>query len=213
VACGHVEVKGAAVSPPTRKSRAVGWQCEGQPPESALFRRDAPGITIAAHVGDIIMRRRLGALLLVLTVASSAFAQDAAVVDAPTLVPRLAADQAFGESRPAHRQNTDQVRDKKFWAVAVALNTAMVVDTRSTFTVLARCATCQERNPLVAPFVNRGPGLTYAAGELFDAGVMAIAAKMKGSPRPWARRTWWVLPASLIIGHSIAAKHNYGLLR
>jgi hypothetical protein len=89
----------------------------------------------------------------------------------------------------------------------------MLIDTKSTFDVLRACPTaCQEANPFVAPFVRRGPALTYTAGVLFDAGVMTVAAKMRGSPRGWMRRTWWVAPAALIVGHSIAARHNATLL-
>jgi len=51
------------------------------------------------------------------------------------------------------------------------------------------------------------------AGEVFDIAVMSVAAKMKGSDHAWARRTWWVMPAALIAGHSIAYHHNMNLAR
>lgn len=106
------------------------------------------------------------------------------------------------------------VRDWKYWSLAAGLNGAMLVDTKSTFDVLRDCRqACREANPVVAPFVRRGPAATYAAGLLFDAGVMTVAAKMRGSSRGWVRRTWWVAPAALIVGHSIAARHNANLLK
>jgi hypothetical protein len=108
---------------------------------------------------------------------------------------------------------SDRVTDRKFWVMAAALNVAMTVDTKSTFDVVKGCQTCREINPFVAPFVRRGPVLTFAAGEVFDAGVMTMAAKMKGSDRRWVRRTWWVAPAALVIGHTIAQRHNYNLLK
>jgi hypothetical protein len=110
------------------------------------------------------------------------------------------------------RAGSPHVADRKFWAVAAALNTAMVLDTRSTFDVVRVCDTCREANPVVAPFVRRGPAITFTAGEVFDAGVMSLAAKMKASDRPWVRRTWWAVPVALTVGHSIAYRHNRGLL-
>lgn len=113
----------------------------------------------------------------------------------------------------ARSDSSGKVLDRKFWAVAVALNVAMTVDTKSTFDVVRACRTCSEMNPLVAPFIRRGPAVTFTAGEVFDAGVMTMAARMKASDRTWVRRTWWVAPAALIVGHSIAQRHNYNLLK
>jgi hypothetical protein len=88
----------------------------------------------------------------------------------------------------------------------------MLLDTKSTFDVVGACQTCREANPVVAPFIRRGQAVTFASGEFFDVGVMAIAAKMRGADRSWVRRMWWVAPAALIAGHSIAYRHNVGLL-
>ena len=116
-------------------------------------------------------------------------------------------------SAPASAQEAN-VRDWKYWSLAAGLNTAMLVDTKTTFEVLRDCPqACREANPVAAPFVRRGPAVAVAAGMLFDAGVMTLAAKMKGSPRGWVRRTWWGAPAALIVGHSIAARHNAKLLK
>lgn len=134
----------------------------------------------------------------------------------PVLAGPIAASRAvpggLAAASAVERQSTP-VLDRKFWAVAAALNTAMVLDTRSTFDVIRACRDCREGNPFVAPFVRRGPGLTYTAGEVFDAGVMTLAARMRGSSRAWVRRTWWVAPVALIGGHAIAYRHNVNLLR
>ena len=119
-------------------------------------------------------------------------------------------------STVAHAQDfraRETVADKKFWVVAGALTTAMLLDTKSTFAVGTRCADCYEANPVVAPFVHQGATTTYAAGLAFDAGVMTVAYKMKGSDNRWARRTWWIVPAALIAGHSMAYRHNDNLAR
>jgi hypothetical protein len=110
--------------------------------------------------------------------------------------------------RPAKR-----VTDTKFWLTAAALNVAMIADTKSTFDVIKRCDICYEKNPYAAPFVARGPVVTYAAGEAFDIGVMVVAAKMKGSENKLYRRTWWVVPIALTTGHMLAYRHNLGVAR
>ena len=133
------------------------------------------------------MRKLCGALVLLLLTATVAHAQDF--------------------------RGREQVADKKFWLVAGGLTTAMLLDTKSTFEVGKRCSDCYEANPVVAPFVRQGPTTTFAAGLAFDAGVMTVAYKMKGSENTWARRTWWVVPAALVIGHSIAYRHNDQLAR
>ena len=84
----------------------------------------------------------------------------------------------------------------------------MLLDTKSTFQVMRWCTNCEEATPFVRPFVQRGRALTFSAGLAFDAGVMAIAAKMKRSERTWLRRTWWVVPVALMTGHTIAWRHN-----
>ncbi len=119
-------------------------------------------------------------------------------------------------SRVAYAQDfkaPENVTDKKFWAVAGALTTTMLLDTKSTFEVDKRCTDCYEANPFVAPFVRQGATTTYVAGLAFDAAVMTVAAKMKGSEKTWVRRTWWVIPAALIAGHSMAYRHNNNLAR
>lgn len=148
-------------------------------------------------------RRLLTAALLVLSFVSLCTAQERTAVPA----------RQEGVHADASERLASPVRDRKFWVAAALLNTAMVLDTKSTFDVARACQTCREANPFVAPFIRRGPGLTYTAGEIFDAGVMSMAAKMKGSKRPWVRRTWWVVPAALTAGHAIAYRHNVNLLK
>jgi len=149
------------------------------------------------------MRLFCTALVLVLATATAGVAQDLPSGSVPS--------QALpsSDSAPAPRK----VADKKFWLLGAGLNSAMLLDTKSTFDVSHACSHCYEANPFVAPFVRRGPVPTYIAGELFDAGVMTISARMRGSERRWMRRTWWVIPAALIAGHSIAYHHNVTLLK
>lgn len=119
------------------------------------------------------------------------------------------------DSRPASdpERPAKRVTDTKFWLTAAALNAAMIADTKSTFDVMRRCAICYENNPYAAPFVARGPIVTYAAGEAFDVGVMVVAAKMKGSDNKLYRRTWWIVPIALTTGHVLAYRHNIGVAR
>jgi hypothetical protein len=119
---------------------------------------------------------------------------------------RPASDPASDPEHPAKK-----VTDTKFWLTAAALNVAMIADTKSTFDVIRRCDICYEKNPYAAPFVARGPALTYAAGEALDVGVMVVAAKMKGSQNKFYRRTWWVIPIAMTTGHVIAYRHNLGV--
>ena len=111
-------------------------------------------------------------------------------------------------SKPAGK-----VADTKFWLVGATLNTAMLLDTKSTFDVARRCADCYEANPIVAPFVYEGPTVTFVAGEAFDIGVMTVAAKMKASERSWVRHIWWVAPIAIAAGHAAAYRHNINLAR
>jgi hypothetical protein len=148
------------------------------------------------------VRRLLAVVLLVVSAATAVRAQEH-VTTSEGVTASLA---------PSPEGSASRILDRKFWVVAAGLNAAMVLDTKSTFDVARACQTCREANPLVAPFLRRGPIVTLAAGEAFDAGVMAIAAKMKASDRTWVRRTWWVVPAALGVGHTIAQRHNYNLL-
>jgi len=141
-------------------------------------------------------------MMMMLATAGVARAQDAVAAAPP------ATAQIETPSRPHGR-----VADAKFWALGGGLVSSMLMDTKSTFDVSVRCPDCIEANPFVAPFVNRGPKPTYIAGLAFDAGVMVVAAKMKGSEHAWARHTWWAIPGALIAGHAIAYRHNVNLAR
>ncbi|MEQ1871033.1 MAG: hypothetical protein ABL961_13545 [Vicinamibacterales bacterium] len=113
--------------------------------------------------------------------------------------------------RPEHRRG--RRTDAKFWWLGAALNTAMLLDTKSTFDVMARCARCAEGNPLVAPLIDRGPVVAYAVAEAFDLGVMTLAARMRHAERRSVRRLWWVVPAALTAAHAVAYRHNLGVGR
>ena len=149
------------------------------------------------------MRMFCTVVVLVLATATASVAQD------------LPTGQATAESVQLtdHAGAPRKVVDKKFWLLGGALNSAMLLDTKSTFDVTKTCTDCYEANPFVRPFVRRGPVTTYIAGEVFDAGVMTIAARMRGAERPWMRRTWWVIPVALITGHAIAYRHNVTLMK
>ena len=147
------------------------------------------------------MLRKLSlAVLLVLVAWTASFAQ---VVEPPQI------DSLRRVPEP--KVEPGRAADKTFWIVAAGLNTTMLLDTKSTFDVMAWCTNCEEANPFVRPFVQRGRALTFSVGLAFDAGVMAIAAKMKRSERTWIRRTWWVVPVALTTGHTIAWRHNTNL--
>lgn len=132
---------------------------------------------------------------LALSVVLSSMSRPVALVDVPEVVER----SEVTRSRTA---------DAKFWVLGAALNMAMLLDTKSTFDVKARCARCTESNPLVAPFIDRGPVVAFAAAEAFDIGVMTVAARMRRAERASVRRLWWVVPAVLTVGHAIAYRHN-----
>jgi hypothetical protein len=61
---------------------------------------------------------------------------------------------------------------------------------------------------VAAPFVARGRALTYTAGEVFDAGVMILAAKARTTDRLHLRKIWWTIPIGLAAGHAFAFQHN-----
>ena len=103
--------------------------------------------------------------------------------------------------------------DKKFKALAAALYTSMIADTKSTFDSRAWCPRCAETNPYAAPFVNAGPDTAYAAGVAFDTSIMYLSARMRTAANPVLRKIWFALPVSLIAGHAWAMRHNYGLRR
>jgi hypothetical protein len=167
--------------------------------------RPANGIPLALNGGMTGLRRACLPVIALVLSAGPAFAQEAVVEAGPGVGALHTA---------AHVDSPGKVRDWKYWGLAAGLNGAMLVDTKSTFDVLRDCRqACREANPVVAPFVRRGPAVAYAAGVLFDAGAMTLAARMRASSRGWARRTWWVAPAALIVGHSIAARHNATLLK
>jgi hypothetical protein len=128
-------------------------------------------------------------------------------LSAAILLLLLSASTSFAQSA----EPTKRATDKKFWMLAAGLTTAMVLDTKSTFDVSRWCASCEEKNPFVRPFVERGPALTFTAGVAFDAGVIALSAKMRRSDRTFLRRTWWVVPVALMSGHTIAWRHNLNL--
>ena len=148
------------------------------------------------------MRMFCTVVVLVLATVTASVAQD---------LP--AGHEATGAVQLTERAGARKVVDRKFWLLGGALNSAMVLDTKSTFDVTTTCTDCYEANPFVRPFVRRGPVTTYIAGEVFDAGVMTIAARMRGAERPWMRRTWWVIPVALITGHAIAYRHNVTLMK
>ena len=120
--------------------------------------------------------------------------------------------EAFDE-RPAPVRREHRVIDKTWLALGFTLGSAMSVDTYSTFRSLSWCPACREDNPYAAPFVNRGPVVAYSLGIAFDVSVMGAAAALRKAANPALRKIWWAPAALLIVGHSLAARHNYDLQR
>ena len=154
------------------------------------------------------MRKLCGAVLLVLATAAASQAQTR---EDDQLPPPILTPVTVPHGNPEVPKK--KVTDTKFWVVAAALNTAMVLDTQSTFAVSKRCPDCYEADPFVAGVVAKGAPATFVAGEAFDIALMTVAAKMKGSDTPWVRHTWWVMPVALTVGHAIAFRHNNALAR
>jgi hypothetical protein len=145
------------------------------------------------------MRRLLSAFVVIARILSVTVAIFA------TSIPALA------QTEPS--QPPRKVVDATFVTVGAMLGAAMAWDVQSTYTVLARCNRCYEANPLARPFINQSEPVGYAAFAVADVGIMAVAAKMKGSKRPWLRRTWWVWPVATVASHAICARHNTQLGR
>jgi hypothetical protein len=156
---------------------------------------------------------RHAALIAMLSTPALAFAQDSTPSEANDPLTLKMHEDVVVSGRYEPLENDRKVVDKKFWLVSTALNTTMLLDTWSTFDVMSRCPTCREANPYVAPFVKKGPAVTFTAGQAFDIGVMALAAKMKASKKPQIRNIWWVVPVALTTGHVIAFNHNRQLAR
>ena len=104
-----------------------------------------------------------------------------------------------------------KIADKRLAGLGVALFGAMTLDTYTTFKSTAWCPSCREGNPYAAPFVNRGPAVTYSTGLLFDTGVLGLSAAMRKSWNPAIRKIWWAPAMALVVGHGLASVNNLGL--
>ncbi len=128
----------------------------------------------------------------------------------PALVAQAPAPQV---SAPASLTETaieiakPKALDKKFWALGIALNTAMVLDARSTFATFERC-NCVESNPYARPLYNNGKAVTYLGLATFEAGLMFLAAKMRTTSKKKLRPIWWLFPVLMTVGHTQAYLHN-----
>ena len=159
------------------------------------------------------MRFFCHAALIVMLSAPAAFAQESIPSDTNDPLNLKMHEDVVVNDRYVPIERDKKVVDKKFLLVSAALNTTMLLDTWSTFDVIDRCPTCREANPYVAPFVKRGPKVTFTAGQAFDIGVMALSAKMKASSKPQIRNIWWLVPVALTTGHALAFHHNRQLAR
>lgn len=107
------------------------------------------------------------------------------------------ADEATPEAMP--RSSRD------LWVMTAWLTAATIYDVESTLHLLARCDECQEANPIVRPFVERGRFATYAYSAAVNAIVMYMARRMylRGD-------TWWrVFPLALTAVHGVAGTWNW----
>lgn len=68
----------------------------------------------------------------------------------------------------------------------------------------ARCPYCQETNPLIRPFVERGRLPTYLFAAAIKAGIMYIADRMLDRADPM----WRYFPIAVTIVHAIAGTWN-----
>jgi len=98
---------------------------------------------------------------------------------------------------------TLHAEDKLFWTLAAGTQAATVYDLQTTRSVLHRCTSCYEANPIMKPLVPSSPAafgaaLTLSAGSVFG----AFKLKKRGV------RVWWIPMAAPIAVHTIAGISN-----
>jgi hypothetical protein len=100
----------------------------------------------------------------------------------------------------------DKVLDTKFIMVSSYLILASVFDAESTFSAVRNGA--HEANPIMKPFVKRGRLATYGYLLASDASFIYLSYQMKKSSNKDLRKAWWVGPAIIGSGHTVAGGLN-----
>jgi hypothetical protein len=93
---------------------------------------------------------------------------------------------------------------RPFWVIYGWLTAATIFDIESTFYRLNHCEECQEANPIMRPFIERGRLATYAFSLTVNGVVMVLARRMYDR-----RDSWWRVGAlTFTIVHAIAGTLN-----
>ncbi len=106
----------------------------------------------------------------------------------------------------------------EFWILGSALVGSTIADIEQTFKNKKNCEAflenlpenaiptrgCDDLDPLVAPYISSGRGVTYAIYGVSDVLALYLSAEMKKGGSKW----WWVVPAVLTAGHVYGAINN-----
>lgn len=148
-------------------------------------------VAIAEGGGEV---RRIALLLLVLLTFGCA------TVPPPVPSYDMTTD---AEGNVLWKRRPVKVGPSYFWTYA-ALTITTILDVETTFHALDRCSTCYEANPLMAPFVKRGRGATYA----FAFSLNVIQMERARRARKAGERHWYLGPALASGVHGILAASN-----
>lgn len=93
---------------------------------------------------------------------------------------------------------------RPYWVMYGWLTAATIFDVETTFYRLDHCDACQEANPIMQPFIERGRLATYAFSLAVNGVVMVLSRRMYDRGDSW----WRVGPLAFTIVHAIAGALN-----
>ena len=137
-----------------------------------------------------------------LILAGPAAAQELPAIFSDESLQQIAAAVIADQKAPP--ETTPPPTDRPYWVMYGWLTAATIFDVETTFYRLNHCDACQEANPIMRPFIERGRLATYAFSVAVNGVVMVLSRRMYDRGDTW----WRVGPLAFTIVHAIAGTLN-----
>ena len=137
-----------------------------------------------------------------LILTSPASAQELPAIFSDESLQQIAA--AVVADQNTQSETPPRATDRPYWVMYGWLTAATIFDVETTFYRLDHCDNCQEANPIMRPFIERGRLATYAFSLAVNGVVMVLSRRMYDRGDSW----WRVGPLAFTIVHAIAGTLN-----